>query len=183
MRTYILNASARRNGYCSQSAKLITSILEEKGASYDLDVLFDKKINYCRGCDSCKVTGECVIKDDMTPVYKRLLEADNLVILSPIQFSAPPAQLKVVLDRCQVFYNTPRTDLSRKNAYFVHYGGSKPYEEQFKGTEISMIHFLRNLNAKRRETLLFSSSDDFGKTLSDEVSEKIRALVDQIPLS
>lgn len=59
----------------------------------------EKKIGYCRACYACKETGECVIKDDMADVLQKIIDADVIVLASPVYFYSVDAQLKTLIDR------------------------------------------------------------------------------------
>ncbi len=59
----------------------------------------DKKIAPCRGCYACEKTGACAIKDDMADVLQAIIDADVLVLASPVYFYSIDAQLKAVIDR------------------------------------------------------------------------------------
>jgi multimeric flavodoxin WrbA len=50
------------------------------------------------GEDLCVVG--CRIKDDMQKVYPKLLEADGIIVGSPVYFGCIPGKLKNLLDRC-----------------------------------------------------------------------------------
>ncbi|MEE9200220.1 MAG: flavodoxin family protein, partial [Candidatus Brocadiales bacterium] len=58
----------------------------------------------CTSCGSCWETGNCVIEDKMQEVYKKLLDADYVVVASPLYFLGVSAQLKALIDRCQALW-------------------------------------------------------------------------------
>jgi multimeric flavodoxin WrbA len=43
----------------------------------------------------------CVIKDDMIELYEKVDRADRLLLVSPIYFYGPTAQMKMFMDRTQ----------------------------------------------------------------------------------
>jgi len=51
------------------------------------------------GCESCHETGECRIKDDMQKVYQKILEADGIILGSPVYFWSVSSQAKTFIDR------------------------------------------------------------------------------------
>lgn len=71
----------------------------EVGAEAELLSLIGKEIKPCDGCFSCEKTGKCHIKDDMQPIYEKLLEADGIIIGTPVYFWFMAGQTKVLLDR------------------------------------------------------------------------------------
>ena len=180
MKLYILNGSSRNNGYSSIAAELMISELEKR---YEVvyDRAIQKKVAFCTGCDVCKSNeGKCVFSDDMDEILSHLKDSDRILILSGIYFSALPAQLKVIIDRCQVFFNNSEKKYKQKDAFFVFFGGAKSYPEQFLSADAEFKHVLIHINASLRKTLNFSHTDEFNGILSIEVKEKILALADAI---
>jgi multimeric flavodoxin WrbA len=86
---------------------MLTKLLEsarEAGAESELILLRQKDIKLCRGCLTCEVgrdqkPGVCVIKDDMSPLLAKMLEADGIVFGTPVYFYMLSGLLKNFLDR------------------------------------------------------------------------------------
>ncbi len=54
----------------------------------------------CRGCDVCGMDGACVFKDAIeNKLMPKMLEADLLVLVTPLYYFGMSAQLKIVVDR------------------------------------------------------------------------------------
>ncbi|SDF37361.1 flavodoxin family protein [Sporomusa acidovorans] len=54
----------------------------------------------CRGCDKCHMDGPCVWQDDIEKkLMPKMLEADLLVLVTPLYYYGMSAQLKTVIDR------------------------------------------------------------------------------------
>ena len=70
-----------------------------KGGNVNLLRLSGKQIKPCDHCGACYETGECHIKDDMDKIYQQLLEADGIILGSPVYFWSVCAQAKLVMDR------------------------------------------------------------------------------------
>jgi multimeric flavodoxin WrbA len=51
----------------------------------------------------------CVIKDDASPVLRKMAGADVIVFASPLYFYGPSAQLKVLIDRMFCLYKWDNT--------------------------------------------------------------------------
>ena len=77
---------------------------ESAGAKTEKIVLSMLKITPCDSDSFCRKNGTCYIKDDMQLVYKKLKAADAIIISSPVYFGSVTAQLKAMIDRCQVFW-------------------------------------------------------------------------------
>ncbi|MBN1812120.1 MAG: flavodoxin family protein [Anaerolineae bacterium] len=62
--------------------------------------LTDYAIEPCNSCWACRENGSCVINDDMkTIVIPKVLNADAIVIGTPVYFNNVTAQLKSFIDR------------------------------------------------------------------------------------
>ncbi len=54
----------------------------------------------CRGCDQCHMDGPCIFKDDIeNTLMPKILEADLLVLTTPLYYFGMSAQLKTIVDR------------------------------------------------------------------------------------
>ena len=56
-------------------------------------------VSPCGGCVACGYDGPCVKRDDMARIGAALLEADMLVLATPLYYYGMSAQLKTVIDR------------------------------------------------------------------------------------
>ncbi len=54
----------------------------------------------CRGCDQCHMDGPCIFRDDIeNTLMPKMLEADLLVLTTPLYYFGMSAQLKTIVDR------------------------------------------------------------------------------------
>ena len=54
----------------------------------------------CIGCDKCHMDGPCVFKDDIeNTLMPKMLDADMLVLVTPLYYFGMSAQLKTIVDR------------------------------------------------------------------------------------
>ncbi len=74
------------------------------GASCEKIILNDLDFRPCQECGGCDETGVCVVKDDMQSVYKKIEEADRIIIATPIFFGSLSAQIKMMIDRFQSYW-------------------------------------------------------------------------------
>jgi len=72
---------------------------KEDGAETELLRLADKEIKPCDACLSCRKTGECKVKDDFKPIFEKMVEADGIILGSPVYFSSATPQIKALIDR------------------------------------------------------------------------------------
>lgn len=75
-----------------------------------------EETNPCQGCDHCGMDGPCVYHDAIeTKLMPKMLEADLLVLVTPLYYYGMSAQLKIIVDR---FYS--RTErLHRKKSILL----------------------------------------------------------------
>ncbi len=76
---------------------------ELRALDWDVEVLQLRTIEMkpCTGCFGCwtKTPGICVIKDDAHDVTRKMIQADLLVILTPVTFGGFSSEFKNALDR------------------------------------------------------------------------------------
>lgn len=65
--------------------------------------LAGKTITPCDGCEPCRALSRCVIDDDMQPLYPKMLEADAILVGSPVYFGTVSALCKAFLERVEGF--------------------------------------------------------------------------------
>jgi multimeric flavodoxin WrbA len=97
--------SPRQDGNTEIMVEEVLATARQEGAETDIYLVAGKSIAGCDGCHSCARTGRCKIKDDMTPLYKKMEWADAIVFGSPVYFNYVTAQAKAVIDRtfCYLF--------------------------------------------------------------------------------
>ena len=79
------------------------------------------------GADGAGVR-RCVLDDDMQELYPLIDAADEWVVVSPVYFAGPPAQMKAVLDRLQpYFWTRARTGAKRPAVLHVVGEGGDPH--------------------------------------------------------
>ena len=69
----------------------------------------NEKINPCRGCNHCGMDGECIFDDAISKtLMPKMLEADLLVLVTPLYYFGMSAQLKTIVDR---FYSRQKINI------------------------------------------------------------------------
>lgn len=96
--------SPRRHG---NSETLLDWTLASMGAQGDVVIekipLTEADINPCRGCNACEKLNRCIQRDGMDRWHDKILEADCIVLSSPIFCMGLASQVKALVDRAQVF--------------------------------------------------------------------------------
>ncbi|RLC08932.1 MAG: flavin reductase [Deltaproteobacteria bacterium] len=99
-----LQGSPRKKGNTSILLSTFLDEAEKLGArTRSLDIV-SMNISPCLECGVCEREGFCPIEDDMCMIYPLLRKADIIVLASPVFFYGPPAQMKALIDRCQVLW-------------------------------------------------------------------------------
>ncbi|MBQ7629544.1 MAG: flavodoxin family protein, partial [Selenomonadaceae bacterium] len=75
----------------------------------------EKNIGYCHACYAFRKTHKCILKDDMAEILDKMIDADVLVLASPVYFYSINAQIKTVLDRTLARW----TELKDKEFYYI----------------------------------------------------------------
>ena len=101
-RIVVVKGSPRENGNSAQLATQVVEGAREAGARIESFYLHGMEINPCDACDACHAEpySGCIVEDDMQILYPKLLEANALVIASPIYWFTVSAQTKLFMDRC-----------------------------------------------------------------------------------
>lgn len=112
----VISSSPRRNGNSDLLCDLFMKGAIEAGHRAEKIFLADKTIHYCTGCGACaNATRPCVQKDDVAEILEKMVEADVIVLATPVYFYTMCAQLKTLIDR-----SCPRyTAISNKEFYFI----------------------------------------------------------------
>lgn len=112
----ILSSSPRRGGNSDTLCDEFMRGAIEAGNEAEKIFLRDKTIHYCTGCSTCSLHGKpCPQKDDAADVINRMLEADVIVMATPVYFYTMSAQMKTLIDRCCGLY----TQMTGKEFYFI----------------------------------------------------------------
>lgn len=73
--------------------------IKEHGLDTEMIILPDKNITGCKACYSCVTEKKCVIKDDFQEVFEKMIEADGILLGSPVYHASITSELKALLDR------------------------------------------------------------------------------------
>ncbi len=145
-----------------------------EGATVEAIHLSDCRITPCRECLSCFKSGDCVIADDMQRIYPRLLEADIVILASPIFFYGITGWAKAMVDRVQALWARKyvlfdpalgKEGIKRKG-FFISVGGTKG-QRMFEGAILTVRYFFDAFNADYAGELLFRKVDACGDILKN----------------
>ena len=96
----ILSGSPRKGGNSDLLCDEFMRGAREAGHTVSKVRVAENKIAPCSACYYCRSNdGACVHKDDMAALLQSMIDADVLVLASPVYFYSIDAQLKAVIDR------------------------------------------------------------------------------------
>ena len=133
----------------------------EGASSVGLDtekiVLNELKFSPCQECAGCAKTGRCVINDDMQIIYKKLDEAEAIILATPVFFGSLPAQVKAMVDRCQCLWVAKYvlkkdTGLKAKKGHLILVGATDR-DSFFKNAESIVKNFFGVLGVEFKASL------------------------------
>ncbi|MBE6765078.1 MAG: flavodoxin family protein [Ruminococcaceae bacterium] len=111
----ILSGSPRKGGNSDILCDEFAKGARKAGHTVEKIRVAEKNIGYCRACYACRDTGVCAIKDDMADVMQKIIDADVLVLASPVYFYSIDAQLKTLIDRTVARW----TEVTDKEFYYI----------------------------------------------------------------
>lgn len=130
----ILSASPRKGGNSDLLCDQFMLGAREAGNQVEKINLKDKKINFCLGCLDCQSSGGvCAQNDDMAEILDKMIQADVLVMATPIYFYNMDAQLKALIDRTCPRY----TRISNKKAFLI----ATSYESGKEAMDVTIAGF------------------------------------------
>jgi multimeric flavodoxin WrbA len=172
MKVLGLFGSPRRGGNTEILLEEALKGAEKEGAEIERLYLRDLDISPCTECHGCDETGSCVILDDMQKIYPKLLEADVIILASPIFFYGVTAWAKAVIDRSQALWakkyivNDPSMGKrgKRRRGFFISVGATKG-QKVFEGAILTVKYFFDALNTEYVGELLYRGVDGKGEIL------------------
>jgi hypothetical protein len=99
-----ISSSPRRGG---NTDRLLSEAMKASlsfGARVETANLCDYDMQPCIECGQCEGVGQCVIQDDFQRLYKSFMAVDRVILASPVFFMTVSSQAKVLIDRCQCFW-------------------------------------------------------------------------------
>lgn len=142
MKAIGVNGSPRKKW---NTATLLEKALEgaaSQGAKTELVHLYDLNYKGCISCFACKIKdgksyGTCAVKDGLTPVLKKVTEADLIILGSPIYFRSVTGEMRSFLERLffplMTYTDPPDSLFSRKvrTAFIYTLGAPEEMAKQF----------------------------------------------------
>jgi putative NADPH-quinone reductase len=150
------------------------------GAETEIIMLNQLEFDPCQECRSCSDTGQCVLSDGMSHVYKKILSADGLIVVSPIYFGTVSAQLKMMIDRLMCIWNAKYmlkkkiTGCARRKGIFICIAGENK-NEYFESAKKVVKMMFATINVEYAGDLFVGGMDNIGPD-----SPKRKAFIDKV---
>ncbi|MBQ5310431.1 MAG: flavodoxin family protein [Oscillospiraceae bacterium] len=104
LKVLMLNGSPRAKGNIALAFHEMEQVFDELGIGYENILLGRMDIRGCIACETCRERGRCVFDDIVNELAPKFIEADGLVIGSPVYYGSANGTLMSALQR--LFYST-----------------------------------------------------------------------------
>ena len=108
--------SPRVGGNTETLTRIALEEVHKESLETELISLAGKKIEPCDACGSCRTTRKCHIKDDFDAIYAKMVDADGIILATPVYYGAATPQMVALLSRC-----------------YAHRGEERPFENKVGG--------------------------------------------------
>ena len=191
MKIIAFNGSPREEWNTATLLKKALEGASSQGAETELVHLYDLDYKGCISCFACKTRGgpsygRCVVKDDLTPVFKKIESADAIILGSPIYIGNITGEMQSFLERLvfpYLTYTDPPASLFPKKIRtgFIYTMGiteeminGSGYQQRFAAREESLARIFGS-----SETLLSCDTyqfEDYSKVVADRFNpeEKLK---------
>ncbi len=146
----------------------------DASAQTELVQLSKVRFDPCISCGRCYKTGRCEVEDAFKPILDKIIEADHVVLASPIYFMGLSAWAKILVDRCQCLWARkyilseplPRYhgDIQRRGVFISTAGSGVP--EAFQGAVFTAKYFFDAIGVLHWKNLLYARIDAKGEIKS-----------------
>ena len=180
MKVLAFLGSPRKGGNSEVLLGAVLRGVERGGSKTEIVRLCDLSIDPCLNCGGCDDTGECILDDDMTLLYDKIIAVPRIILASPIFFYGITAQAKAFIDRTQALWNRKRLlkdkGLWQKSAerrgFFVSVAATKG-AKVFEGAILTMKYGYDAMDIKYSGEFLVRGVEGMGKMarLTDTLRE------------
>ncbi|MGZ4910950.1 MAG: flavodoxin family protein [Halobacteriota archaeon] len=190
MNVLAINGSPRTK--CN-TATLLDSALEgaaSQGAETELVHLYKLTFKGCISCFSCKLKngesyGRCAVNDELTPVLKKVEEADAIILGSPIYLGTDTGEMRSFMERLifpYLVYDVKHSTLFKKKIRtgLIHTMGAPEDQMKLMGVDrhLSLVEMLMKRTFGEAESLFVTDTyqfDDYSKYESSRFNVEKKA--------
>ena len=107
MKVLLVNGSPRPAGCTFTALTEVAGALNKNGIATEIFQIGTEPVSGCLACHGCRDTKRCVFDNDcVNTLAKKMIEADGIIIGSPVYYAGPNGALCSILDRA--FFSTPK---------------------------------------------------------------------------
>lgn len=129
MKIISIISSYRKNGNTNNVVKLIEDQITKNAEKMNIPLKIERillghyDIQFCKGCRICFDKGEekCQLKDDLLTIRDKILDADGIIIASPVYVEDINGIMKNWIDR--MAFNNHRPEFAGKAAFLITTSG------------------------------------------------------------
>lgn len=181
MKTLVILGAARKNGH---TRKMVDLFLEHLDGEKEIIDAYRTEVSPCMDCRYCWKQKACVIQDGMQEIYRKMEEADNIVLASPVYFHSVTGKMKALIDRFQVYWaGHVRNDMPKQPQHkgaILLVGGAPSFENQFLGAEIVLKNLLNDLSSECLGEVCLPNSDRDSLETRPDIAEQVIALAEKM---
>ena len=111
----VLAGSPRKGGNSDILCDELMRGAESSGNHVEKVYIKDLKIGPCMACYGCRNTGKCVQKDQMERLLEKMIQADVIVMATPVYFYSMDGQMKTMINRTLPRYG----EIKQKDFFFI----------------------------------------------------------------
>lgn len=176
MDVLVFLGSPRKKGNSEVLTEALLEGVRDEGGMPEIIRLCDLKISPCISCGGCNKTGKCVVEDDMTPLYEKIISTDKIILASPIFFYGITAQAKAFIDRTQALWNRKRllqrkgewVDNPERKGFFISVAATRG-AKIFAGAILTMKYGYDAMGMQYAGEFLVSGPDKCGDMAKNEI--------------
>jgi multimeric flavodoxin WrbA len=130
-------------------------------------ILRDLKITPCLEIYKCAEDGVCAIQDDMQGLFPKIVQAERLLLASPIFFYSVPALAKAMIDRCQSLWakkyilKLPVSPIADRKGVFISVAATRG-KKLFDGVRLTVQYFFDAIDVAYSDELFVRGADEKG---------------------
>ncbi|MFR8317376.1 MAG: flavodoxin family protein [Catenibacillus sp.] len=152
MKVLAISASPRKGGNSDVLCDQFLKGAADAGHKIEKIRLAEKKIAPCMACYGCTESHRCVIGDDMDQMMQKMIDADVIVLATPVYFYCMAAQMKIMIDRCLARYR----EMTDKQVYLIA-TAADPQHDALDETLAGMRGFIRCLPGGRECGVIYGT--------------------------
>lgn len=172
MNILVLNGSPRPNGNTAAMVAAFVEGVDKSKHNIKVIPVCSKNISGCLACEYCHTKGDgmCIQQDDMQEIYPLLLEAEMIVLASPVYYHGFTGQLQCAINR---IYALDKPKNLKKAALILSSGSDKVYDGAIYEYQNSFLDYLEledmgiftAFDKQNKSEAKLNELRDFGKTL------------------